>query len=193
MFCCIFFFFFFFVDQPAILACDQCQDDFCEVCFYSQHRKGTRKRHTVKKLAVSHITESSTSTSSSSSLPVHAKSFIGTFLASTSQKNRTASAAATTSAKANSADAGLGSEKQALADEADEESSLDQSRVDDVANVDWSLMGTEAMAGLGTEVKTGEWFINRSKYIPLRLNLTERKYLRLLEVRYIYIHIYLLY
>lgn len=27
----------------------------------------------------------------------------------------------------------------------------------------------------------GEWFVERSKYIPLRLTLGERKYLRLLE------------
>lgn len=27
----------------------------------------------------------------------------------------------------------------------------------------------------------GEWFVERSKYIPLRLTLTERKYLRLLD------------
>ena len=27
----------------------------------------------------------------------------------------------------------------------------------------------------------GEWFVERSKYIPMRLTLTERKYLRLLE------------
>jgi hypothetical protein len=29
--------------------------------------------------------------------------------------------------------------------------------------------------------KVGEWFVQRSKYIPLRLTLAERKYLRLLE------------
>jgi len=27
----------------------------------------------------------------------------------------------------------------------------------------------------------GEWFVERSKYIPMRLTLMERKYLRLLE------------
>jgi len=27
----------------------------------------------------------------------------------------------------------------------------------------------------------GEWFVDRSKYIPMRLTLMERKYLRLLE------------
>lgn len=31
------------------------------------------------------------------------------------------------------------------------------------------------------EVKAGEWFVERAKYIPMRLTLGERKYLRLLE------------
>lgn len=34
-------------DQPAQLSCTECEDDYCEVCFAAQHRKGTRKRHTV--------------------------------------------------------------------------------------------------------------------------------------------------
>ena len=36
-----------------------------------------------------------------------------------------------------------------------------------------------AQPALGADV--GEWFVERSKYIPLRLTLGERKYLRLLE------------
>lgn len=36
-----------------------------------------------------------------------------------------------------------------------------------------------AQPAVGTTV--GEWFVERSKFIPLRLNLGERKYLRLLE------------
>ncbi|KZV94245.1 hypothetical protein EXIGLDRAFT_673222 [Exidia glandulosa HHB12029] len=34
-------------DQPAQIRCDQCEDQFCEVCFHSQHRKGSRKGHTT--------------------------------------------------------------------------------------------------------------------------------------------------
>ncbi|KAJ3163108.1 hypothetical protein HDU86_002277 [Geranomyces michiganensis] len=37
-------------DQPADLFCEQCADDFCEVCFFSLHRKGSRKKHTTTKL-----------------------------------------------------------------------------------------------------------------------------------------------
>lgn len=37
-------------DQPAQLFCETCGDEFCEVCFSAQHRKGTRKRHATKPL-----------------------------------------------------------------------------------------------------------------------------------------------
>lgn len=37
-------------DQPACVFCEQCADDYCDVCFHSQHRKGTRKKHTTKAL-----------------------------------------------------------------------------------------------------------------------------------------------
>ncbi|KAJ1300553.1 hypothetical protein OPQ81_002207 [Rhizoctonia solani] len=32
-------------DQPANVYCETCADDFCDVCFEAQHRKGTRKLH----------------------------------------------------------------------------------------------------------------------------------------------------
>ena len=31
--------------------CEICSDPYCEVCFAAQHRKGSRKQHTVKDLA----------------------------------------------------------------------------------------------------------------------------------------------
>lgn len=43
----------------------------------------------------------------------------------------------------------------------------------------------QGIDGLGAQpaigAKVGEWFVERSKYIPLRLTLGERKYLRLLD------------
>lgn len=38
---------------------------------------------------------------------------------------------------------------------------------------------TGAQPAVGADV--GEWFVERAKYIPIRLGLAERKYLRLLE------------
>ncbi|KEP50440.1 putative adenylosuccinate lyase [Rhizoctonia solani 123E] len=37
-------------DQPANTHCETCADDFCEVCFEAQHRKGTRKLHKFRPL-----------------------------------------------------------------------------------------------------------------------------------------------
>lgn len=38
------------VDQPAEVHCSICSDNFCEVCFAAQHRKGSRKRHATTPL-----------------------------------------------------------------------------------------------------------------------------------------------
>ena len=64
--------------------------------------------------------------------------------------------------------------------------------VDDVEDVDSDDDGDWERVTLGNTIEThgaqpaagdkvGEWFIQRSKFIPLRLTLPERKYLRLLE------------
>lgn len=37
-------------DQPAQVLCETCADNYCEVCFAAQHRKGSRKGHVVKPL-----------------------------------------------------------------------------------------------------------------------------------------------
>lgn len=37
-------------DQAASLSCEQCEDEFCDVCFKAMHRKGVRKTHTFKRL-----------------------------------------------------------------------------------------------------------------------------------------------
>lgn len=40
-----------FVDQPTQVYCEQCQDNYCEVCFAAQHRKGSRKQHKKRTLS----------------------------------------------------------------------------------------------------------------------------------------------
>jgi len=37
-------------DQASSVLCEQCHDDFCDVCFKAMHRKGARKAHTTKRL-----------------------------------------------------------------------------------------------------------------------------------------------
>lgn len=38
------------LDQPAQVLCESCLDNYCEVCFAAQHRKGSRKGHIRKAL-----------------------------------------------------------------------------------------------------------------------------------------------
>ena len=39
-------------DQPAQVFCEFCTDNFCDVCFAAQHRKGSRKQHKTKPLTM---------------------------------------------------------------------------------------------------------------------------------------------
>lgn len=57
---------------------------------------------------------------------------------------------------------------------------------DDSDDEEWERIGPVAEPVLLSSqtpvgANVGEWFVERSKYIPLRLTLRERKYLRLLE------------
>ncbi|KAJ7368778.1 hypothetical protein DFH08DRAFT_33007 [Mycena albidolilacea] len=121
-------------DQPAEVRCETCADVFCEVCYASQHRKGSRKLHVVKPL-------------SSKEKP----------------KPTPGAAAVQPAADPDAMDA----------DDSDDE---DWERVVPGPSAEIVL---SAQPAVGSSV--GEWFVERSKFIPLRLTLTERKYLRLLE------------
>jgi hypothetical protein len=61
----------------------------------------------------------------------------------------------------------------------DEDSGSDQDMEDDDSHVPQSGPVMSAQPALGTSV--GDWFVERSKFVPMRLTLSERKYLRLLE------------
>ncbi|KAH8830316.1 hypothetical protein DL96DRAFT_1592408 [Flagelloscypha sp. PMI_526] len=119
-------------DQPAEVFCENCSDAYCQVCFDSQHRKGTRKTHVVKSLPAPG------SSPPVSSTPSNGKTH--------HQKD-------------------VSMEEDILDSEDDGE--------------EWHGISDSAAPTLGSEV--GEWFVERSKYIPLRLTLGERKFLRLLE------------
>lgn len=97
-------------EAPAAMRCEQCDDEYCAVCFQSLHRKGKRARHTA--VAVEGGAH-------------------GAAAGPRLQPGRGAvPAAAPTSAG---------------------------------------------------EMYSPEWFVERSKYIPLRLDMTQRKGLRLLQ------------
>ncbi|ORE08166.1 hypothetical protein BCV72DRAFT_204100 [Rhizopus microsporus var. microsporus] len=48
-------------DQEASIFCEQCDEDFCEVCHAMLHRTGSRRLHTAKKLSVHHRVDQSDS------------------------------------------------------------------------------------------------------------------------------------
>ncbi|EPQ59895.1 hypothetical protein GLOTRDRAFT_24934, partial [Gloeophyllum trabeum ATCC 11539] len=124
-------------DQPAQVRCETCGDDYCEVCFAAQHRKGTRKRHATKALSGAAPIKKAKSTLNGSAKPSD----------STSEE-----------ADAEGADS-------------EEGPTCPESPVPDVV--------LSSQPKVGSQV--GEWFVERSKYIPLRLTLSERKFLRLLD------------
>jgi hypothetical protein len=107
-------------------------DDFCEVCFAHQHRKGNRKKHTIKKLK-----QAAVEVATNGSLKA---TILRAFHLS----------------KPNEEDSRSGDEEQFTAEEFVEQ--LPESETYEFGN-----------------------FIERSKYIPLRLTYDERKYLRLLD------------
>ncbi|KAH7909741.1 hypothetical protein BJ138DRAFT_1066538 [Hygrophoropsis aurantiaca] len=124
-------------DQPAQVICDNCADQYCEVCFAAQHRKGSRKLHTSKPLPKAKIPHN------------------GEALVDITNGN--------SPADENAEDVDM--------DESDE----DLDRI--IAGPSTEILG--AQPAIGTKV--GEWFVERSRFIPVRLTFNERKYLRLLE------------
>ncbi|KAL4081405.1 hypothetical protein V8B97DRAFT_1863025 [Scleroderma yunnanense] len=130
-------------DQPAQLHCDGCQDDYCEVCFAAQHRKGTRRKHIAKPLVAM------------------------------SQRNpkddRTGESTDNEWEQNGEVDSDID-----MVDDSDEE-------LERIATAMPAIPTNQLAAQPAIGSKVGEWFVERSKYIPLRLSLGERKYLRLLD------------
>ncbi|KAH9020777.1 hypothetical protein EDB84DRAFT_1275255 [Lactarius hengduanensis] len=124
-------------DQPAEVTCETCMDDYCDVCFSAQHRKGSRKKHTAKPLAA----EEKTPSKPSQNGVVH---------------------------------------DEPDAQEVEMEDGDAEGEVDAVSpSAPISDIVLSSQPALGSD--PGEWFVERSKYIPIRLTLGERKYLRLLD------------
>ncbi|EGO02108.1 hypothetical protein SERLA73DRAFT_104408 [Serpula lacrymans var. lacrymans S7.3] len=127
-------------DQPAQVTCETCSDNYCEVCFAAQHRKGSRKRHATKPLE-----------------------------GQPEKKAKNGNGAIVTRVNGKDSD-----------DEDSDDVEMDNSDDGlDLVIAGPSIEVTGAQPAVGTSV--GEWFIERSKYIPLRLTINERKFLRLLD------------
>ncbi|KAG6335288.1 hypothetical protein ID866_3792 [Astraeus odoratus] len=134
-------------DQPAQLRCNECQDDYCEVCYAAQHRKGMRKKHAAKPI-IAKPPKPHPPSRNEESVPADDERC----------KNE----------EADSSDVDMTDDSDAELDE-----------------IGARLPAAPMIEGLGAQPtigsKVGEWFVERAKYIPLRLSLGERKYLRLLD------------
>ncbi|THH12268.1 hypothetical protein EW145_g116 [Phellinidium pouzarii] len=119
-------------DQPAQVHCEDCADDYCEVCFAAQHRKGTRQQHTQKPLDLKQGERKEMTTSQTKNV-----------------------------------------------DEMEEDEDSGKEDLDEPVLAPSAPWMSDQQPKVGEGV--GDWFINRAKFIPLRLTLPERKYLRLLE------------
>ncbi|KAF8841602.1 hypothetical protein BDN67DRAFT_901195 [Paxillus ammoniavirescens] len=129
-------------DQPAQLSCKECEDSYCEVCFAAQHRKGSRKKHSV------------------------------TSIAGTSARN------VAKEQKGTSEVDGQSKGEEVYVDmEEDSDAELDRVSAGPPKAPPVEFLGTQPAVG----ASVGEWFVERAKYIPLRLTINERKYLRLLD------------
>lgn len=121
-------------DQPRELHCDQCEDDYCKVCFDSLHRRGTRKLHRAHDSPSMHVD-------------------IGRL---------------DDEVKASSS--GIASDR-CVSPEEDER----------VGNGIGVTMKFEAGWRGQDRAGGGDWMLERCKFIPLRLRLHERKYMRLVK------------
>jgi hypothetical protein len=111
-------------DQIAAIYCEQCLEEYCQVCFQAIHKRGKRKAHAVKYLQESL------------------------------------------------------SKAQEEADMSEGDSSDSDSDEDIGRNPNRPYTTANVIPKVNTD---GAWFEERAKFIPLRLTLDERKYLRLLE------------
>ncbi|OCH95931.1 hypothetical protein OBBRIDRAFT_787776 [Obba rivulosa] len=133
-------------DQPAQLHCEACADDYCEVCFAAQHRKGSRRKHATR--------------------PVSGQA---------AQKSTAANGSTTANGDTEHTRGSDAMHVDGDAEDSDEE-------------LERAVTGTSSVSGAPPGVQqpfngstVGDWFVDRAKYIPMRLTLQERKYLRLLE------------
>ncbi|KAJ3531814.1 hypothetical protein NM688_g7519 [Phlebia brevispora] len=123
-------------DQPAELHCETCGDDYCEVCYTAQHRKGSRKSH--KKRPLEGQAESKPATNGTS----HPEE---------------------------------GAQPMDVEESEDSDEELEKL----VSGPKPTDVVLETQPVVGSSV--GEWFVERTKFIPMRLTISERKFLRLLE------------
>jgi hypothetical protein len=186
-------------DQPASIFCEQCHDDFCDVCYQAQHKRGMRAKHNATKIATPLVAPGASAVSSSSSSAAAKPgvdktvtllvcfllhSFMSLHVSHPfpyQQMDVDAVPSATPSASpppldADEAPPAAPSIPRGPAAAAAAAAAVSRSRGDDE-----TLLPSEHTPLTDKSVHDPDWFLERAQYIPLRLTLEERKFLRLLE------------
>lgn len=147
------------MDHPRELFCEQCQDDLCRVCFESLHRRGHRKDHVSTSVSNDAMSPDSADMDCSNNEEPNAKK------ASIQKCNVSVD------------------EQQSLSPE--EEERAGQGIVKSFAYEAQFRDGIGGMKSKNIDVdeqrKRGEWLVERCKYLPVRISLPDRKYMRLVE------------
>ena len=161
-------------DQPASLRCLSCADIYCDVCFAAMHKRGSRAAHKHEP-----YTEGEKMTKA-----VNAK-------ASSSMSDEDDAPASSAAAAAAASPAAAPAPRPARAARSDSEDEDEEDASDDDSSergivlpsnaMNSSLVSGGSVARLLSNGLPADWFLNRARYIPLRLTLEERKFLRLLE------------
>jgi hypothetical protein len=157
-------------DQPAELLCEQCSDKYCSTCYNALHKKANRAKHSTKQIEN----------------PLLQNKAI-------SNKNKNTSVAEELESKEsgmelsgnNEAASPLSDDSNAInrniKDRNTENLSSDDEELSDSESSVTSSQPRSSAANQLLKQYSGPWFEHRSKFIPLRLSLEERKVLRLVE------------
>ncbi|RHZ84970.1 hypothetical protein Glove_74g120 [Diversispora epigaea] len=142
-------------DQEASFFCEQCKEDFCEVCFSMIHRTGSRREHVHRPLK-----EETNDSQDGNKQEIIAQK---------------ASDDPNISNGSNDSSSNI---NQKTNMESKQESKQEHKRASDEFDTEPEPTPTFISSGSSSY---GDWIEERARYIPLRLSSDERKRLRLLE------------
>ncbi|KAN0032792.1 hypothetical protein ACTFIV_006715 [Dictyostelium citrinum] len=194
-------------DQPSVVLCVECKDELCEVCSISIHRRGSRRSHTFKNKYNVEFTFEQLNSGDQRNPPLHSKEEIQNNHNSSSNNNNSNiemddnnnknSSSISSNNNINSSlnsmyrgtsiilnplpfhhtnqqrNGGGPNNHQINNHHKDEDQEIDE---DEEKFIHKNENFTDFVPKLSKD-----WFIDRSKYIPVRLNIRERNDLRLLE------------
>ena len=184
-------------DQPASLRCLSCADIYCDVCFAAMHKRGSRATHKHEPYTEGEKMTKAVNAKASSSMsdeddgaaaaasPADDDSASDDMLEAAYQAKKHGSASASSSAAAAAPAPRPARAARSDSEDEDEEASDDDSSERGIVlpsnAMNSSLVSGGSVARLLSNGLPADWFLNRARYIPLRLTLEERKFLRLLE------------